>query len=68
MYLYAFSLANPLKPFSCSLNVWDHNGDVHVGIVSGVVVSRVVVVVDVLTGLVASLEIVLELIKCKVGN
>ena len=46
-YLYAFGFANPFKPFSCSLNVWDHNGDV--AVVAGVVVvCGVIVVIGVL--------------------
>ena len=66
MYLHAFGFANLFKPFSCSLNVWDHNGDVP--IVAGVVVSLsgVIVLIGVLVGLVVPLKLLLKLVKCPV--
>ena len=38
MYLYALSLTNLPEVFSCSLNVWDHNGDVPIVVIGSIVV------------------------------
>ena len=57
------------KPFSCSLNVWDHNGDIPVTAVGGVVVvclSGVIVVIGVLVGLVVPLRPLLKMVKCPI--
>ena len=64
MYLYAFSLANPPKLFSCSLNVWDHNGHVPVVVTSIIVVVYMsgVVMIGVLVAMVASFKLLLELV------
>ena len=59
MYLYVFGLANLLKLLSCLLNVWDHNCDVPVVAVRGVVVCRVAVVIVILAELVVSLKLML---------
>ena len=68
MSLYAFGLANLFKPFSCSLNIWDHNGDVPVVAVGGGVVVCLggVVVIGVLIGMVVLFKFLLELVYCPV--
>ena len=56
------------KPFSCSLNVWDHNCNVPVVAVGGVVVcmSGIIVVMGVLIGLVIPFKSLLKLVKCPI--
>ena len=66
MYLYAFGFAHIFKPFSCSLDVWDHNG--FVAVVGGGVfcLSGVIVVIGVMVGLVVPLKYLPKLVKCPV--
>ena len=69
MYQYAFGFANLFKPFSCSLDVWDHNDDVPVVAVGGgggVCLSGVIVVIGVIVGLVVPLKFLLKFVKCPV--
>ena len=68
MYLCAFGFAKLFEPFSCSLNEWDHNGNVPVAAIGVVVVclSGVIVVIGFLFGLVVPLKPLLKIVKCQV--
>ena len=55
-------MTNLFESFSCSLNIWDHNGKVPVGVVVVVCLSGGIIVIGVLIGLVVPFKFMLELV------